>query len=102
MDLEKMSVPELESHLNECRDSKPRSYLLEVMAVRNKKIKEAEYDHWGLSEEQYLRACQEAANAGEPVHIHLNKARSALLKEMRNAQSVVAGIADVGVTGHST
>lgn len=69
-ELEDLTVAELEAILDESRDNKPRSYLKEVMAVRNAKIETAEAELYGLTREGYaeLRAKSEAANAAERDH----------------------------------
>jgi ribosomal protein L7/L12 len=97
--LERMTVAELEAHLDDVRDEVPRPYLREVMAVRNAKVRQEHLDVWGLTEEEYAAAKEEAAKGETPLHVLLNRARAKAIKEVREARTARAAAASHGIKG---
>jgi hypothetical protein len=99
--LGKMTVAELEAHLDDVRDEVPRPYLRDVMAVRNAKVRQEHLDVWGVTEEEYAAAKEESAKAkGEtPLHVLLNRARTKAIREVREARTARAASASVGARG---
>ena len=101
MDLELLSIEEINAEMEKVeaarREAKERGR--EIKKVLERKLADEQYDIWGLSPEEYAAAKAEAKEKGEPAHVGLNRARSRLLKAMRQAQTGRTTPAAVGVHG---
>ncbi len=104
MALAKKTVAELDAELDKLNEERLRlkERIAQVMAIRNKKIREDNYDYWGLNEKQYRAAKARAVASGVPAHICLADARKEANKQARDTQTAMAEAARLGVKGLGT
>lgn len=98
-ELEGMTIEQLNAMLEECDQRRLEAKHLgqAIKEVLHRKLEEEHLDHWGVDPKEYREAKRGAAEAGEPLHVHLNKARRLARKADREAQSTKAKPAAVGV-----
>lgn len=96
MGLAKQTIPELDAILNDLDRQRLalRERARQVMAARNKLIRETQLDYWGLNEKEYEAAKARSRASKVPAHRCLNEARQVANKNARDTQTAIAeGIA---------